>query len=62
MSRDASFMTRTSAPGDVPTQGDLIDSPCFLSSVSVKKEMRDDEDAGHVAELSSGSMCRMQAH
>ncbi|CAK0846076.1 unnamed protein product, partial [Prorocentrum cordatum] len=60
MSRDASFMTRASAPGDVPTQGDCIDSPCLPSSVSVSKEMRDGEDAGDAAKPSSGAMCPMQ--
>eukprot|EP00959_Pyramimonas_sp_CCMP1952_P249764 5221488-Pyramimonas_sp.AAC.1 len=60
MPRDASFMTKANAPGDVPTQGDCIDSPCLFSSVSVRKEIRDGEDAGDVARLSSGAMCPMQ--
>ncbi|CAK0903030.1 unnamed protein product [Prorocentrum cordatum] len=60
MSRDASFMTRVCAPGDVPTQGDLIDSQCFSSSIAVRKGMRDGEGAGDVAKPSSGAMCPMQ--
>ncbi|CAK0844451.1 unnamed protein product [Prorocentrum cordatum] len=58
MPRDASFMTKANAPGDVPTQGDCIDSPCLFSSVSVRKEIRDGEDAGDVG--GSGAMCPMQ--
>jgi len=51
-------MTKANAPGDVPTQGDCIDSPCLFSSVSVRKEIRDGEDAGDVG--GSGAMCPMQ--